>query len=95
MLANAKGLNFEAHGISSSGSIIYKPRANMTIYGTFADSLQAPDTPLISAVPNYVVNSTRLSRRIATGRRGRLQGGVAQDQLLTALFRIERPFENT
>ena len=32
-------------GVSSSASILFKPRENMTIYGTFADSLQAPDTP--------------------------------------------------
>jgi len=96
VLANAKGLNFEAHGISSSGSIIYKPRENMTVYGTFADSLQAPDTPVVSAVPNYVVNS---AQALAPYRD--LEGEVGYKLVLprinfsTALFRIERPFENT
>ncbi len=59
VLSNVKGTNFESHGISSSGSIIYKPRENMTVYGTFADSLQAPDTPVVSQAPNYVVNSAK------------------------------------
>ena len=83
VLSNAKGTNFEAHGISSSGSIIYKPRENMTVYGTYADSLQAPDTPVQSGNGFDVINSkTALCAVSRPGRRGRLQGGVAQDQLL-------------
>ena len=93
VLSNAKHTNFESHGISSSGSIIFKPRENMTVYGTFADSLQAPDTPVLSAVPNYVVNS---ARALAPYRDLEEEVGYKavwpRINFSTALFRIQRPF---
>ena len=35
--------NYVFQGVSPAASLSYKPVANMTIYGTFASSLQAPD----------------------------------------------------
>ena len=93
VLSNVKGTNFESHGISSSGSIIYKPRENMTVYGTFADSLQAPDTPVVSQAPNYVVNS---AKALAPYRDLEEEVGYKavwpRINFSTALFRIQRPF---
>jgi len=89
-------INFESHGISSSGSVIFKPRVNMTIYGTYADSLQAPDTPIVSSSTTYVVNS---SAALAPYRDQEEEVGYKavfpRINFDTAIFRIQRPFENT
>ena len=57
LIGSKSAANFESQGVSSSASILFKPRENMTIYGTFADSLQAPDTPVVSSAPTFVINS--------------------------------------
>jgi iron complex outermembrane recepter protein len=89
-------INFESHGISSSGSVIFKPRVNMTIYGTFADSLQAPDTPIVNSSTTYVINS---SAALAPYRDLEEEVGYKavfpRINFSTAIFRIQRPFENT
>jgi iron complex outermembrane receptor protein len=85
--------NFISQGVSSTASIIFKPRENMSIYGTFADSLQAPDTPVISTKPVFLVNS---AQALAPYRD--LEGEVGYKLVLrkinfsTALFRLQRPF---
>jgi iron complex outermembrane receptor protein len=95
VLPNPK-LNFESHGISSSGSLIFKPRVNMTFYGTYADSLQAPDTPVLSSGTTYVVNS---AQALAPYRDQEEEVGYKavfpRINFSTAMFRIERPYENT
>jgi iron complex outermembrane receptor protein len=88
--------DFTSQGVSSTGSIIFKPRVNMAVYGTFADSLQAPDTPVVSNATNIVINS---AKALAPYRD--IEGEVGYKLVLrrinfsTALFRIQRPFENT
>jgi iron complex outermembrane receptor protein len=85
--------NFEAHGISSSASIIFKPRENMTLYGTFADSLQAPDTILISSGTTVVLNS---KQALAPYRDIEEEAGYKLEfpriNFSAALFHIKRPY---
>ena len=57
VIGNPNTPNIESQGVSWTTSIMFKPRENMTIYGTFADSLQAPDTVVVSSPPNFVINS--------------------------------------
>jgi iron complex outermembrane recepter protein len=93
VLSNVKGTNFIAHGISSSGSIIFKPVANMTIYGTYADSLQAPDTPVQPTAPYYVINSkTALSPYRDQEEEIGYKAVFPRINFSTALFRIQRPY---
>ncbi len=88
--------DFLSQGVSPTGSIIFKPRPNMSVYGTFADSLQAPDTPQVSTSTTIIVNG---AKALAPYRNK--QGEVGYKLVLrrinfsTALFRIERPFANT
>jgi iron complex outermembrane receptor protein len=85
--------NFVAQGVSSTGSIIFKPRVNMSVYGTFSDSLQAPDTPLVSSGTTIVLNS---AQALAPYRDIEEEVGyklvLRKINFATALFRIERPF---
>ncbi len=98
-------LNYMSQGVSPTGSIIFKPRVNMTIYGTFADSIQAPDTPVASTFGNSktptvcticVVNSGQALSpyRSKEGEIG-YKLALRRINFSTALFRIERPFANT
>ncbi len=41
--------NYMSQGVSPTASLMFKPRENMTIYGTFADSIQAPDVAAAEA----------------------------------------------
>jgi iron complex outermembrane receptor protein len=85
--------NFMKQGVSSTASIIFKPRVNMSVYGTFADSLQAPDTPVISSGTTVVLNS---AQALAPYRDIEEEVGyklvLRRINFSTALFRIERPF---
>jgi iron complex outermembrane receptor protein len=88
--------DFTSQGVSPTGSIIFKPRTNMTVYGTYAMSLQAPDTPAVSNATNIVINAAK-----ALAPYHDKEGEIGYKLVLrkinfsTALFRIERPFENT
>jgi iron complex outermembrane receptor protein len=80
-------------GVSPSASLIYKPRSNMTIYGTFADSIQAPDVaPTSTASVVYLNSAQPLAPYRST------EGEIGYKLVLrrinfsTAMFRIERPF---
>lgn len=87
--------NFISQGVSSTASIIFKPRANMTVYGTFADSLQAPDTLLLSnpATHTVVINS---GQALAPYRDVEEEIGyklvLRRINFSTAAFRIKRPY---
>jgi iron complex outermembrane receptor protein len=93
LIGNPTTPNFESQGVSSSASILFKPRENMTIYGTFADSLQAPDTLVVSSPPNYVINS---GKALAPYRDIEEEVGYKlvsrRVNFSTALFRIKRPY---
>ena len=88
--------NFTSQGVSPTGSIIFKPRMNMTVYGTYAISLQAPDTPAVSNATNIVLNSAQALAPYKD-KEGEIGYKLVMRKInfSTALFRIERPFENT
>jgi iron complex outermembrane recepter protein len=82
-------------GVSPSASVMFKPRADMTIYGTFADSIQAPDVAGANSGSIVIVNANRplppyRSKEGEIGYKLR----VRRINFATALFRVERPFAN-
>jgi iron complex outermembrane recepter protein len=82
-------------GASPSASILFKLRANMTIYGTFADSIQAPDVATANSGGIVIINASRALPPYRS-----IEGEVGYKVKLrritfsTALFRITRPFAN-
>jgi iron complex outermembrane receptor protein len=79
------------NGISPSASVMYKPVENMTVYATYASSLQQGDVaPGNAANANQALAPYR-SKEWEIGYKAQ----VHTIDLTTALFRIERPFANT
>jgi iron complex outermembrane receptor protein len=79
------------NGISPSASILYKPLESMTVYATYASSLQQGDVaPGAAANANQALAPYR-SKEWEIGYKAQ----VRTISLTTALFRIERPFANT
>ncbi|HXI48478.1 MAG TPA: TonB-dependent receptor, partial [Steroidobacteraceae bacterium] len=92
---NAKAVElpeYANHGLSPTASLMYKPQSNMTVYATFASSLQAGDlapsgTGLANAgqsLPPY------RSKEYEVG----YKASLAKIDFTAALFRIQRPFAN-
>jgi iron complex outermembrane recepter protein len=82
-------------GVSPSASVMFKPRADMTLYATFADSIQAPDVAAANSGNIVIVNASQAlppyrSKEGEVGYKLR----VRRINFATALFRIERPFAN-
>jgi iron complex outermembrane receptor protein len=82
---------YRANGVSPSGSLLYKPVANMTVYGNYGSSLQqgdvAPTTVANAgqALPPYRSKQAEVGYKIA----------VSRFNFSTAVFWLERPFANT
>lgn len=92
---NAKAValpEYANHGVSPTASLMYKPVSNMTVYATFASSLQAGDlapsgTGLVNAgqsLPPY------RSKEYEVG----YKASLAKIDFTAAVFRIQRPFAN-
>jgi iron complex outermembrane recepter protein len=78
------------HGLSPTASLMYKPRADTTVYFTWASSLQAGDlAPGTAANAGDSLPPYR-SKEYELGSKASLAG----IDLGAALFRIERPFAN-
>jgi iron complex outermembrane receptor protein len=82
-------------GASPSASVMFKPRADMTFYATFADSIQAPDVAAANSGNIIITNASQAlppyrSREYEIGYKLRIQ----RINFSTALFRVERPFAN-
>jgi iron complex outermembrane receptor protein len=81
---------YSNHGISPTGSLIFKPAANMSVYATYASSLQAGDL-----APAGTVNS---GTSLPPYRSKEYEIGYKTDfdtiNFTAALFRIQRPFAN-
>src|SRR5262249_55618397 len=45
-------------GVSPTASLMFKPRQDMTVYATFADSIQAPDVAGTSTATTIIVNAS-------------------------------------
>lgn len=82
-------------GLSPSASVMFKPRGDMTLYATFADSIQAPDVAGASTGSTIITNASQAlppyrSKEYEIGYKLR----VRRINFSTALFRVERPFAN-
>ncbi len=90
---NNKGLRtteYANHGVSPTGSILFKPVNNMTTYFTYASSLQAGDL-----APGGTVNSgTSLAPYRSKEYELGYKVNLSKINFTAALFRIERPFAN-
>jgi iron complex outermembrane receptor protein len=91
---NAAGValpGYNDHGLSSSGSLMFKPAGNMTLYVTYASSLQAGDV-----APGTAANA---GSGLAPYRSDQYEVGykwsLEKVNLTAALFRIARPFATT
>ncbi|RRA48351.1 TonB-dependent receptor [Acidipila sp. EB88] len=79
------------NGISPSASVLYKPTAATTFYGTFASSLQQGDVAPGGAVNKNQALAPYRSKEWEVG----FKSQAAGINLTTDLFRIQRPFANT
>ncbi|HTA42923.1 MAG TPA: TonB-dependent receptor [Bryobacteraceae bacterium] len=86
---------YVSQGVSPSASISFKPRANMTIYGTFADSIQAPDVAAASSGSTIIVNANQAlpPYRSKEGEIG-YKMRIRRLNFAVDAFRVERPFAN-
>ena len=97
---NAKAVElpeYADHGLSPTASLMYKPQSNMTIYATFASSLQAGDLAPSGAVNagQSLVNAGQSlppyrSKEYEVGYKASLE----KIDFTAAIFRIQRPFAN-
>jgi iron complex outermembrane recepter protein len=86
---------YVSQGVSPSASVMFKPRADMTVYGTFADSIQAPDVAAANSGSIVIVNASRaLAPYRATEEEIGYKLRVRRLNFATAMFRVERPFAN-
>lgn len=89
--AAAKTSSYHTNGVSPSASLLFKPRPNMTLYGTAASSLQQGDIAssmaanAAQALPPYRSTQQEVGYKVALG----------EVDVSTAAFRLDRPFANT
>ncbi|EIC84307.1 TonB-dependent siderophore receptor [Serratia sp. M24T3] len=80
------------HGLSGSASLMYKPVENLTLYSTYADSLQQGDVAPSGSNNAGAILSPYRSKQVEVG--GKL--AVNDKLLLTAdVFQIQRPYAYT
>lgn len=79
------------HGFSGSASLMYKPVDPLTLYVTYADSLQQGDTAPAGASNAGNILSPYRSKQVEVGSKL----AVGKVLLTAALFQIDRPFAYT
>ena len=90
---NAQGAQlteYRENGTSPTGSILFKPAANMTAYVTYASSLQAGDLAPGTAANAGTSLAPYRSKQYEIG----YKATFAKIDFTAALFQIERPFAN-
>jgi iron complex outermembrane recepter protein len=90
---NAKAVElpeYADHGLSPTASVMYKPQANMTLYTTWANSLQAGDL----APAGTVNQGTSLAPYRSVEWEAGYKVSLPKIDLTAAVFRIDRPFAN-
>jgi iron complex outermembrane recepter protein len=90
---NNKGVQiseYANHGVSPTGSLLFKPASYMTAYATFASSLQAGDLAPGGTVNQGESLAPYRSKEYEVGYKATL----AKIDFTAALFRIQRPFAN-
>jgi iron complex outermembrane receptor protein len=84
---------YNKRSASGSGSVMFKPKAEMTVYATVASSIQAPD---VTAANSGSIIITNASRALPPYRSNQIELGyklaVRRINFSVATFRIERPF---
>jgi iron complex outermembrane receptor protein len=89
--AGVKTSSYSTNGVSPTASVLFKPKPNMTIYGTVSSSLQQGDIAASTtanpgqALPPYRSTQQEAGYKIVFGR----------IDVSTAVFRLDRPFANT
>jgi iron complex outermembrane receptor protein len=86
---------YSNQGVSPTASIGFKPRADMTIYASFVESIQAPDVAAASTSTTIVTNAN-LPLPAYRSKEGEVgyKLRVRRINFSTAMFRIDRPFAN-
>ncbi|WAH56116.1 TonB-dependent siderophore receptor [Pseudomonas silvicola] len=79
------------HGLSGAGSLMYKPVDNLTLYVTYADSLQQGDTAPTGTTNANTILAPYRSRQWEIGGKLALEGV----NLSLAAFQIKRPYAFT
>ena len=90
---NAKSVlttEYADHGLSPTGSLMFKPAANMTTYLTYASSLQAGDLAPAGTLNAGTSLPPYRSKEYELG----YKASFNKIDFTAALFRIERPFAN-
>lgn len=77
-------------GLSTNATVSYKPQPNMTVYTSYADSLQQGDasTLTVGGVARTTILDAYRSKQWELG----YKWGLGSMNLTAALFRIERPY---
>ncbi len=84
---------YTSDGFSPAASLMFKPRRQMTLYATYASSLQAPDVAAASSGSTVVVNANQaLPPYRSKGGEVGYKIVVHKVTFTTDAFRIERPF---
>jgi iron complex outermembrane recepter protein len=78
------------HGVSPTGSLMFKPAANMTTYVTYASSLQAGDLAPVGTFDGGSSLPPSRNKEYELGYKATFN----KVDFTAALFRIERPFAN-
>jgi iron complex outermembrane recepter protein len=86
----ARTTEYANHGLSPTGSLLFKPVSYMTAYVTFASSLQAGDLAPGGTVNQNESLAPYRSKEYEIGYKATL----AKIDFTAALFRIQRPFAN-
>jgi iron complex outermembrane receptor protein len=87
---------YTSQGVSPTGSIGFKPRADMTIYASFVDSIQAPDVAAVSTPPTTFITNASQPLPQYRSKEGEIgyKLRIRRINFSTALFRLDRPFPN-
>jgi len=94
---NAKAVKlpeYANHGLSPTASLMYKPVSNMTVYATFASSLQAGDLAPSGTNPPLANAAQSLPPYRGKEYEVGYKASLAKIDFTAALFRIQRPFAN-
>ena len=86
---------YNTHNLSPMGSVMFKPRDSMTLYATYASSVQAPDVAGASTSSITIVNANQaLAPYRSKGGEVGYKFMVGRMSFTTAAFRMQRPFAN-
>ncbi len=84
---------YNSHAFSPAASVMFKPRPDMTLYATYANSSQAPDVAAASSGSIVIVNASQaLPPYRSKGGEVGYKFMVGRLTLTAAAFHIDRPF---